>query len=402
MQNTATVDKKNRRLRLNLLAQSKNVNIHSKQLIILILNYITIDDFDFKVFQIHHTPAEINKDIGKRVVVLLEEMKHDERIKTYLKLPDLLYCQVSTTSCNNNKIIEVITKDLLKEPFAKIFPSIYKTLRYLKTPNNKLCDTFWVASLNSVLKCADSDDEILQLCYKYMHFNNNMGGTYRNLEFEKRMLNKLFEMKETIAYVIPFKFCRLSAFIFAYGLHRLEITELNQHLNRLISFMPQLIPQDIILLSKAIQIHMLFKKKHMNFSVRDQALTKFVHVLEDYCQRILSKKDLSIFDLNIIFRSNINLKSVNYKSENLNKILSLYDDSKDDLTPRSVRDASYNLYLSGSYIPTFANRITDYVASEKHDINANVVSKILVMCYMFGHIINNENFLKYALKVIER
>lgn len=329
-------------------------------------------------------------------------MKDDDRIKTYLKIPDLLYCQVTTTSKNNNKVLEDIIRDLLKEQFSKIFPSIYKTLRYLRTSNTKkLCDTFWLYSFNSVSKCNDSDDEILHLCYKYMHFNNNMGGTYRNMEFEEKMLNKLFEMKESIAY-LPFKFCRLSAFIFGYGLHKMEITELNHHLDKLRSFIPQLLPQDIILLTKGIQIHSLLKKKQKNLSVRDHALSKFTHILEEYCLDLCSNNKLSIFDLNIVFRSNINTKSMSYKSDYLNQILLQYENSEDDLNPRSVRDASYNLYLAGAYVPAFADRIVDYIASQKTDINSNVLSKVLLMCYIFGHNIKNQEFLIYALKILER
>lgn len=51
-----------------------------------------------------------------------------------------------------------------------------------------------------------------------MHFNNNLGGTYRHKEFEKYIVSLMrTDLITGITAIIPSQFAKVAAFILAYG-----------------------------------------------------------------------------------------------------------------------------------------------------------------------------------------
>ncbi|XP_077288909.1 uncharacterized protein LOC143913152 [Arctopsyche grandis] len=354
-----------------------------------------------KVFEIHLTPATILEDLRKRVTSLIEEMKDDDTLKTYLKLPDLLFCQMSYSTIQNKQILEDITTRVLKSGFSSTYFSMYKTLRLLKTSNLKLYDLFWDNILNFV-KADEYDDQILQLCFKYMYFNNNLAGTYRNSNFERKLISHLLHLKDDLVGYIPWKFSRLAAFIIAYGNQFVNIEDFDAIINKTIYHSQFLSPQDIFLISKATLICSGSKyiKARISRSLT-HSLAKVCHSLDENSIKMLSKKDISLNDINFLLKG-YTCRHYNGPTDHFYKLMVKYDDIKEALIPRTVRDAAYNFLATQTIVPKFLNRMANFIALNKDDALGEISQKVLSVCYSSGFIPENKDFFKYAVKNIER
>lgn len=93
-------------------------------------------------------------------------------------------------------------------------------LRFLKISNVYICDGYWTKVLNEIRNNASERESYIlaRHCHRYMHFNNNLGGTYRHKDFEKYVISLLMdELNNGISGLIPSKFAKLAAFVLAYG-----------------------------------------------------------------------------------------------------------------------------------------------------------------------------------------
>lgn len=55
-------------------------------------------------------------------------------------------------------------------------------------------------------------------CHRYMHFNNNLNGTYRHIPFEKTVVQLLIDdLDKGISCLLPSKFTKAASFILSYG-----------------------------------------------------------------------------------------------------------------------------------------------------------------------------------------
>lgn len=100
------------------------------------------------------------------------------------------------------------------------FPALFKVLRLLKISNMKLCDMFWTKVVEEIVNNPEERKiyRLIRHCHRYMHFNNNLGGTYRHYRFEKVLLSLIQnELATGISQFIPTKFAKLTSFVFAYS-----------------------------------------------------------------------------------------------------------------------------------------------------------------------------------------
>lgn len=59
---------------------------------------------------------------------------------------------------------------------------------------------------------------LAKYCHRYMHFNNNLNGTYRYIPFEKAMVKLLIDdLNQGIGSLVPSRFSKAAAFILSYG-----------------------------------------------------------------------------------------------------------------------------------------------------------------------------------------
>lgn len=55
-------------------------------------------------------------------------------------------------------------------------------------------------------------------CHRYMHFNNNLNGTYRYIPFEKAVVKLIVnDLDKGITALLPSKFVKAASFILSYG-----------------------------------------------------------------------------------------------------------------------------------------------------------------------------------------
>lgn len=99
-------------------------------------------------------------------------------------------------------------------------PTLFKILRLLKISNVYICDGYWSKVVSEIQSNpAQRESYVLaRHCHRYMHFNNNLGGTYHHKPFEKYVVDLMVrELQTGITAIVPAKFARVAAFIIAYG-----------------------------------------------------------------------------------------------------------------------------------------------------------------------------------------
>lgn len=90
----------------------------------------------------------------------------------------------------------------------------------MKISNVYICDGYWSKVLNDIQsKKSEQESYILaRHCHRYMHFNNNLGGTYRHKTFEKHIVSLMnADLVSGITSIIPSQFAKVAAFMLAYG-----------------------------------------------------------------------------------------------------------------------------------------------------------------------------------------
>lgn len=167
----------------------------------------------FKIFQSQFEPAEIISTIITRAKELLE----------YTQSIELLACSVMYSLPDERKKMTekakkiLYTDNLMDETTT---PIVFKVLRLLKISNTKLCDKYWT-SVSNLIRNNPMEQEIYILIrhfQRYMNFNNNLAGTYRNYNFEQFITSYLVDdLKNGISSMIPSKFAKIASFILAYG-----------------------------------------------------------------------------------------------------------------------------------------------------------------------------------------
>lgn len=104
---------------------------------------------------------------------------------------------------------------------TSFWPTIaLQILRYLKISNTYICDGYWSKVQHEIQNNASERENYIlaRHCHRYMHFNNNLGGTYRHKEFEKYVVSAMVaDLNTGITAMVPAQFSKVASFILAYG-----------------------------------------------------------------------------------------------------------------------------------------------------------------------------------------
>lgn len=167
----------------------------------------------FRVFQSQLEPAELTTALTRHAQTLFERTPTAE----------LLACSVMYALPGKRaKLTEFAKEFIYSKEVSQTAPlsTLFKILRYLKISNVHICDGYWSKVMNEI-RTNESEQQSFVLarhCHRYMHFNNNLGGTYHHKEFEKYVIGLMVEeMRTGITAYIPAKFAKVAAFIIAYG-----------------------------------------------------------------------------------------------------------------------------------------------------------------------------------------
>lgn len=245
---------------LNLL----NMGVWSYQHVSLIRNLILslqpvikqLDANDLKnicrIYQYHMEPALIHQPLAEALETLLSKQM----------TPETLACFVPFSQPQRRETLINAYKALISSPESwqshNATGYLFTILRSLKVSDAKICNTYWN---NVVEELNNTPEEVLQLkflrhCHHYMNFNNNLGGTYRHNELEKKLSQLcMTAIDHDIAGRIPQKFARLASFVFAYGHTPYSWKKYpNILLSKIINMSEQFTPTDWFFISRGLQI----------------------------------------------------------------------------------------------------------------------------------------------------
>lgn len=186
--------------------------------------------------------------------------------------------------------------------------TVFKILRLLKISDISLCDAYWTKVLNEIYSTKESNInyQLSRSVQKYMFFNNNLGGTYRHIEFEKSMIDMLMlELKTTL---IPKDFAKFSSFIIAYG----DCTggqNIPQFIvNKIEELNEQFTIKDCLNLSRGVQIALEVRFKRPMTSLLENQIESINFSLGKSATRHMQTENLHISQLNSITRAFNNRK----------------------------------------------------------------------------------------------
>ncbi|KAF4523268.1 hypothetical protein B566_EDAN006891 [Ephemera danica] len=260
-----------------------------------------------RVFQGQLEPVKILEEIQDYVLKLLE--KQDASSLSI----EMLACVVPfSSSTTREKIFEELLKTHIKSPsFPLTMPIVFKILRYLKTSSVDICNLFWGETLKFLRKSQQEDFRLLRICHKYMHFNNNLGGTYRHYEFEKQMLEWLTLLLDKVPGLCPSKLSRIAAFIIGYGQSTIPVPLMK----KVEEMAPQFSILDCLNISRGLQIATELRSKYRGAYVVEQLVT-ISSILSACTRSHLASSKLTLSEVNMLMRTYINMKG-NVERDNI-------------------------------------------------------------------------------------
>ncbi|XP_057374559.1 uncharacterized protein LOC130695439 [Daphnia carinata] len=277
------------------------------------------------------------------------------------------------------------------EPYLK---QIFRIIRSSKMSDIRLVDLYWNRVLQSLTRRLGNNEEFVPLLLDaaqwYMFFNNNLGGTYRSSNFENQVLKWIKEMmngdwRQPVRNVRFF--CRLSAFVLAYGGHPTS-TGL---LEKLVDIEDQLTIQDIFYISRGIQLgrHWL-RRPQLHYSQRDMG--DLTLMLDRRSAFLLSSPASSTLSLTTTL-----LHSALYRNaESYGNVFPLNEaglrkceTQLNELTARVTRDLVFFLdrfrYLQFPII----DAIVDYALKKHEHLGPSLLVNVFVLCFNLGYSTKN-------------
>ncbi|PSN37677.1 hypothetical protein C0J52_05617 [Blattella germanica] len=320
------------------------------------------------VFQSQLEPADIMDEMHEAATKFLSQTESATIGSSPLAMQgttDLFACLVTFSSPEQKSVLEKLTQTHVQECAPSTLPTLFKVLRHLKTSNVELCDM-------------------------YMHFNNNLGGTYRHYELEMHMINWLWnEVENGIAGVIPSKFARVASFMLAYGnigQNRSVITDdILMHLvNKMLNMTYQFNKMDCLYISRGLKTGLAFGQRR-NMSQRFlEVFIKIDTMMNNCTLQHLQYRDLKLSDINKLMKAYISRRRLQ-ETALFDHLIQRYQHYNGELSSRSLRDLTTNLLVTNCLVPSSLDCLVDYVIQNRSHILGDTVIKLLYTCYTLGY-----------------
>ncbi|KAH8240818.1 hypothetical protein KR026_005805 [Drosophila bipectinata] len=356
-----------------------------------------------RAFLHHQEPAELMEPLKESSEKLLNEEAS----------ADALSCVVPfATPLERDKYTQRF-RELLDSEDAWLLPNasghFFSVLRALKIADLKFCNRYWSGVVRELDSCEEEQTHLrfLRHCQRYMNFNNNLGGTYRHFEVEKKLSQMcMTAMEEDISGRLPTKFARLAAFVLAYGHTPFSWKKFpNVLLSKLLAMAPQLDINECFLLSRGMQIACELRFRQHLPSLAGMQLATMDNVLISCAERHLATAEewpLSASDLSMIVRTLSHRKSLK-NTVVYNKSLSLYKSLHcKDLSSRVVRDMAYNFNASQFLVPELLESMFGYISEQHKHVTGDTVEKVLTCSYNLGYTPTSMEVLHHASEVLLR
>ncbi|XP_021937564.1 FAST kinase domain-containing protein 1, mitochondrial isoform X2 [Zootermopsis nevadensis] len=367
-----------------------------------------------KVFQTHLEPADIVDEMHDAATQFLSQVE-DERISSnplaFQVTTDLLSCLVSFSSPTQKLALEKLAQRHVEGCTPSSLPTLFKILRQLKTSNVKLCDAFWSRTLQCMENIPEEreDYKLFRVTHRYMHFNNNLGGTYRHYELERRLIHWLWhEVENGTAGVMPSKFARVASFILAYGnigQARSTVSEstLTQMVCKVDDMAPQFNKTDCVYISRGLHIGTTFGCQRKGISSRLLSVFTNVDTAMNNCAlQHLKEEVLSLSDINKITKAYINRRGT-CDTQLFEHLIKRHENFSGAVSSRGLRDVSANLLAMNCLVPGTVDQLVNYVVENGDHILGDTVVKLLYVCYCLGYTPTQTNsFFSVASGIILR
>ncbi|XP_030377420.1 uncharacterized protein LOC115626256 isoform X2 [Scaptodrosophila lebanonensis] len=323
--------------------------------------------------------------------------------------PDALSCAVPFAAPHQRDTYIAQFQKLLHSQEAWELPNassnFFSVLRTLKIADIRYCNTYWSTVVDELQSTAEEQMQLrfLRHCQRYMNFNNNLGGTYRHLNVERKLSQMCMHAIEyDVAGRLPSKFARLAAFVIAYGHTPFAWKKFpNVLLSKIIGMATQFSTQDCFLLSRGIQIACEMRFRYEVPHLVGMQLSTIDSVLVACAERHLADS-LTSTELGLIVRTLSHRKSLK-NTVSYNQALARFKTIDcNDLNSRTVREMAYNFNASHFIVPELLESMFCYVAQQHAHITGDTVEKVLTCSYNLGYTPENLEALDYAALVLLR
>ncbi|CAL4108356.1 unnamed protein product, partial [Meganyctiphanes norvegica] len=349
-------------------------------------------------FRIHFEPSIIQKKLENQALIFIEEY--------HMALPAALLLCISPYSTKFDRFEEIIAERIDDDSFYSSFPMIFALLRNTKTSNIRLCNVFWgKASLSVDIELKEKDnlkfgeeELLLSKIYKrYMYFNNNLGGTYRNKHLEMKMIERLLELIRGHTSIIPSVLARMAAFVIAYD----RENNLPQYvIERILSCKDQLKISDISFLSRGIQIAMSLQSNRISKTFMHQIST-IVHALDQSTEEHLQLVD-NLVALKHLTRGYCSRHQL-FNTFLFDRIMNKHLQMTDQLNSRLSRDIMLNLTHTKYFCPELIDAITNYIVSNKDYVTVQTVEPVVSGLFQLGYTPHKaQEFFDASVSILER
>ncbi|XP_063233129.1 uncharacterized protein LOC134536948 isoform X2 [Bacillus rossius redtenbacheri] len=343
-----------------------------------------------RVFTSQLEPAGLLEEMREHASRLLADSdRHDAA-----RLPsqcELLECMVTFSPPAQKRVFEDLASRHLGEGFAGSVTPLFKILRHLKTSDARLCDRFWSLTVDFLRDREEEreDYRLLKICYRYMHFNSHLGGTYRHARFEAHALQWLWEhLGSGATGLVPSKFSQAAGFALAYAGDRgpaghPQLLELVAR--RLPGMLPQFSEIDCLNVSRGLQVSMRLQRRGRRMA--PQLLWRLAAVnsaLDEWSLARLQRRPLGLQDVNLVTKAYMCRRGAR-NTQLFHQLVRSYEDSDDDLSSRLIRGISVNLLLSRCLLPRTIDRMAEYSVANCSHVMGETFEKLLSLCYSVGY-----------------
>ncbi|CAG9797447.1 unnamed protein product [Chironomus riparius] len=347
---------------------------------------------------VQYEPSMLIPLLRDRAKKLLEETQDVELLQIAC-----LYC----TPQERIKFVEMLRDKVLKYqttlgPGSDSLASFFKILRLLKISDTELCDCFWTKIVNKIFSLPEPElrHRLPKYFHRYMNFNNNLGGTYRHIEFEKIVYEYCVEEMKTGSTYIPKEFSKFASFVIAYS-DRYECIP-PFVIEKLIMMQEQLNIIDCKLVSRGLEIlHGFRPRRRLNRDLLDNQMEILQYVLDSCAQRHLETGNLSIKDINVILSSYVRRRAPR-DSSLFFEIMGWYDNKKLELNSRTIREICHSLQVAKFCNDSVCDQFFNYVVDNKDIVTGETVEKILTTCYNLSYFPENPEALDTCSDIIHR
>lgn len=320
---------------------------------------------------------------------------------------EVIICSLfETLPEKRTKLSQIIAKQIdLADPdlFESNLPTLFKALRLLKTSNVALCNSYWTKVMNDIRADPSNALKTIRHTHRYMHFNNNLGGTYRHRELEQEIMKFLInEFEVGLSALIPSQFARSISFILAYGGTMFKEDLMTDFIvEKLEAMSPQLNSYDCFRISRGIQIAHELRYRYYIPTKEAPHLLRIEDILNSCAERQIRSPGLTIKELNLILKA-FSARKSSRKSVLFQQIITKYDNLQVELNSRIIRDITLNLITCNYRHTKLFEKFIDYTIHNKDYVVGETLEKIITCFFGVGYNPENEEFNKVTSEMIQR